>query len=212
MGALSAARVDYGLLFVSLSFPQRCLNLARFFRGVLVVSVDDGDVGDPDEAKNGAQVGLVEIVGGGGAVEFKAASAGTGDEEFFSVNEGNEALFAELESLSTTDDLVDIRFELGRNAEVVDRHGRDNEVSGEKLLDVGIRGRQSGATRLGLGLGWGKDADDPVQRDGSRWIGTQIAMEDGFFGMVGFPSGDKFCGEGVGDGSSATGAGVEMQE
>lgn len=163
--------------------------------GILVV--DEGDVGDADEAEDGAQV-RSEEVHRLHRLALPVATAATRHQHhhLFALRQAFVVVVAlNLEGAVDAHDLVNVSLEVRGHAEVVHRHAAHDEVGRQKLIDQRVR-KLDRLLHLGRVLLQRREGGGyPQFIHGWHGVVPQVAVGDGAVRVRGFPGLDELLGK-----------------
>jgi len=177
---------------------------------VRAAGVDDGEVGNADEAEDDSEVRTLKVVGLERRPRRVLAAAGDDDRDLLAGCKALEPFWAKGEGLVEADDVVDPGLEDGRDVEVVHRGGDDDFVGGEELANKLVGDLEGSFVLGGVLIGSAEGAGDPREVDVGNLGGSQVAGDDFAADVVGLPLGREVVTEFAGDGVVAAGADVDL--
>lgn len=185
------------------------MRLAGFF---LVADTNEGDVREPIERQQRADVGLegrTRIIGS--SRQHRRVTRGNQHHDRLGCEQRPVGVFGfsgESERAPDANDLVEPGLELCRHAEVVERRSDHDRIRAIDLVEQRVAFAQRLVHLHGSAVGFREGAGDPRLVDGARRGEPDVAFDHSTIGMHGRPSLDKTSCEAPGDGAGDTPAGV----
>ena len=181
--------------------------LARFAE-VEPFGIDELDVGDADERQEVANVGGLAVT----RRSRVAAAARREDIGFLARQQAFGTVRGIAESDSGASDVVEIRFERRRNAEVVHRHAEYDGLRALEFVDQRVRlGDQRLLARGALG-GSGDERQETFGIEVRQRLAGEIANDHLRAIVIGAPGGDELIGELARLAAGREQAGVDLQQ
>jgi len=174
--------------------------------------VDEGDVGDSDEAEDGAQVGLDEVERGHDGGRIVDATGGDDEGDLLTLEQAFGGAAGVGEGLAGAGDEVDPELEDRGDGKIVHGDAEDVFVGGFELGDEGVGDGEELALLGSAGVFGGVSCSYPRGGNGLEAGGGKIAGDDLAIRVGLFPVSDELAGKVARDGGVTQRAGIDLEQ